>query len=136
MKALVADASVMVDLMLGNIRESVLARVLKDPEYDLHIPALCDVEILEAMRVELVSGRVGPHYALEVLDIYRQLPLTRHEHIGLMPRALGLRHNFTAYDAMYVALAELLEAQFLTADQSLARAVAAHTHVRVAQLSY
>jgi predicted nucleic acid-binding protein len=45
---------------------------------------------------------------------------------------LQLRHNFSAYDATYVALAEQLDAELLTADQRLARAVRAHTSVLVA----
>jgi len=44
---------------------------------------------------------------------------------------LGLRHNFTAYDATYVALAEALGATLLTADLRLARAVRTHTAVDV-----
>ena len=48
-----------------------------------------------------------------------------------MPRILGLRANFTAYDATYVALAERLEASFVTADGRLARAIAAHLDVPI-----
>jgi predicted nucleic acid-binding protein len=42
--------------------------------------------------------------------------------LPLQPRALGLRHNFTAYDAMYVALAEALGVPILTADAKFAGA--------------
>lgn len=54
---------------------------------------------------------------------YADLPLTRHAHLPLIGRILELRNNFSAYDAAYVALAELLDVPFLTADERLARAV-------------
>jgi predicted nucleic acid-binding protein len=57
------------------------------------------------------------------------LPVTRHGHVPLLPRILGLEASFSAYDAAYVALAELLHAELLTADERLARAVRTHTEV-------
>ena len=50
-------------------------------------------------------------------------------HDVLLSRVWDLRHNFTAYDAVYVALAEALEASLLTRDQRLA--AAANRHVQV-----
>jgi predicted nucleic acid-binding protein len=64
---------------------------------------------------------------------YVSLPLTLHSLRPLLRRMLALRDNFSAYDASYVALAELLEAPLLTADGRLARAVGRHLpHVDVA----
>lgn len=51
------------------------------------------------------------------------MPIQRYPHIYLLPRVWDLRHNLTAYDAVYVALAELLEAPLVTRDRRLARAV-------------
>ncbi len=65
------------------------------------------------------------------LDAYLDLPLARHGHAGLMTRALALRDNFTAYDAMYVALAEGLGAELLSADKGLVRAAGHHTDLDV-----
>jgi len=48
--------------------------------------------------------------------------LHRHAHLDLLPRAWKLRENITSYDAMYVALAEALDAPFLTCDAPLAKA--------------
>jgi predicted nucleic acid-binding protein len=62
----------------------------------------------------------------EAVDDYLDLPLARHGHQRLLARALQLRSNFSAYDAMYVALAEQLKADLLTADDGLARAVRSH----------
>jgi predicted nucleic acid-binding protein len=50
---------------------------------------------------------------------------------GLDERVWSLRHNFSAYDATYVALAETLDAELLTADRRLHRATTTHTTCRV-----
>jgi predicted nucleic acid-binding protein len=44
----------------------------------------------------------------------------------LLPRVWDLRHNLTAYDAAYLALAEALEAPLLTRDRRIATAVGHH----------
>ena len=49
-------------------------------------------------------------------------PLTRYPHDVLLERVWELRHNLTAYDAAYVALAEALDATLLTRDRRLATA--------------
>ena len=46
--------------------------------------------------------------------------LRRHSHVNLLGRAWELRDNLTAYDAMYVALAEALDAALVTCDGPLA----------------
>lgn len=48
------------------------------------------------------------------------LPLTPYPHLALLPRIWELRHNFTAYDAAYIALAEALYAPLVTRDRALA----------------
>ncbi len=67
--------------------------------------------------------------AAQAIEDYLDLPISRHGHQRLMDRALALRRNFSAYDAMYVALAELLGAELLTADAALAEAARTHTSV-------
>lgn len=62
---------------------------------------------------------------------YLDLPLTRHGHQTVIGRILALRENFSAYDAVYVALAEGLHGDLLTADDSLARATRSHTTLYV-----
>ena len=50
------------------------------------------------------------------------LNFERYPHTPLLPRIWALRENLTAYDATYVALAEVLEATLLTGDKGLAAA--------------
>jgi predicted nucleic acid-binding protein len=68
----------------------------------------------------------------EAIADYVDLPLSRHGHLALLPRMLELGQNFSAYDAAYVALAEALAAEIVTADDRLGRAVRRYTEVRLA----
>ena len=95
------------------------------------MPALCDIEVAAGLRRALLRDLISVERADQALAHYLMMPLTRHGHQGLLPRIFGLRSNFSAYDACYVALAELLDAQLLTADVRLSRAVRTHTDVGV-----
>jgi len=87
--------------------------------------------VAAALRRLSRSGVLTEDRRDEALTDFVDLPLTRHGHVPLLTRVLALGENFSAYDAAYVALAERLEAVLLTADDRLARAVAAHTSVAV-----
>lgn len=99
--------------------------------HDLHAPSLCDVELMAVLRRGLLAGRLGGARARAALADCLDLPLVRHGHRRLLSRVLELRDNFSAYDAAYVALAEELGAELLTADRALARAARRHTGVAV-----
>lgn len=72
------------------------------------------------------TDRVG-----EALDDLAVLPIARYPTLDLIERVWELRHNFTPYDAVYVALADVLETSLITADRHLALAVPSHTTVKV-----
>ena len=95
------------------------------------MPALCDIEVAAGLRRALLRDLLSVERADRALEHYLILPLTRHGHQGLLPRVLRLRSNFSAYDACYVALTEILGAELLTADERLSRAVRTHTTVGV-----
>ena len=95
------------------------------------MPALCDIEVAAGLRRALLHDLVSAERAQTALGHYLLLPLTRHGHQALLPRMLELRSNFSAYDACYVALAEVLGSDLLTADERLARAVRTHTAVNL-----
>jgi predicted nucleic acid-binding protein len=106
--------------------------VVEDGNNELHVPALCDVEVAAALRRALLAHLIDEARARDALEDYLDLPLTTHGHRVLLQRILALRQNFTAYDAAYVALAEEIHAPVLTADGALARAVPKHTAVELA----
>lgn len=97
---------------------------------DLHAPALCDVEFASALRRALRTGLLSTDRADEALRDYRDLPMTRHGHLGLQSKIIALREHFSAYDAAYIVLAQGLGASLITADERLARAVQTHTELQ------
>lgn len=86
----------------------------------MRVPALCDIEVCNALRKSVHRKAISPAQAEVVLGQYRDLPITRHPHSNLLERILDLRESFTPYDATYIALAELLDADLLTTDEKLA----------------
>ena len=113
----VVDASVLVNALLinGPARARLAAANLQAPE-------LIDAELLSVLRRLALANQLPEQQALQALATAQQLGLRRHASRHLWPRAWELRTNLTAYDALYVALAEQLEAPLLTADSRAARA--------------
>jgi predicted nucleic acid-binding protein len=112
----VIDASVLVNALLvnGSARSRLAAESLQAPE-------LIDAEVLSVRRLVL-AGKLQDGVALQALTVAHQLGLRRHVSRALWLRAWELRLNLSAYDALYVALAEQLQVPLLTADARLARA--------------
>ena len=123
MKPVVLDASALIEYLLRTAASANVGREIEAKDTDLHIPALCDVEVCSGLRRALLQSKLSKGRAEEAVADYLDLPLTRHGHMQLITRILQLRDNFSAYDATYVALAERLGAIFVTADQSLSKAV-------------
>ena len=89
---------------------------------DLHAPHLFDVEVVQALRCLVRAGEVRPDRAEEAIEDLGMLAILRHLHVDLLGRAWELRDNLTAYDAVYVALAEALDAPLVTCDGPLGAA--------------
>lgn len=117
------DASALVEYLLRTETSRRTDIGLWLAKADLHVPALCDVEVASAFRRAMLQGKLSSHRAREAVQDLQDLPLTRHGHLALLPRVLELRNNFSAHDATYVALAEWLEAVLMTGDRPLGRAV-------------
>jgi predicted nucleic acid-binding protein len=128
-RLVVTEASALLEYLLGTERAGPVRNVLRGLDVDLHVPALCDVEVAAGLRRALLHKALSPARATEALEDYVDLPVSRHGHLALMSRIFDLRANFSAYDATYVALAEQLEADLLTADERLSRSVRAHTQI-------
>jgi predicted nucleic acid-binding protein len=113
----VIDASALVNALLvdGTARSRLAAESLQALE-------LIDAELLSVLRRLVLAGKLQNGDALQALATAHQLGLRRFPSRGLWIRAWDLRPNFSAYDALYVALAEQLEVPLLTADARLARA--------------
>lgn len=125
---IVLDSSAAVDFLVGRGHGRwVGERLLEDP--DLHCPHLVDIEVASALRA-LVARRVLPAVAAgEALGDFRELAVRRYSHTPLVGRVWDLRTQITAYDASYVALAEVLDAPLLTTDLRLARSHGHHARI-------
>jgi predicted nucleic acid-binding protein len=118
----VLDASAVIELLLQTKVGRAVAERLDDPAVDLHAPHLLDVEVVQVLRRYVRAGSLTSREAAATLDDLRALDVERHGHEALLDRVWALRENLTAYDAVYVALAEALETTLLTCDSTLARA--------------
>jgi len=119
---IVLDASALIELVLDTpLGQSVAARIA-DPALSLHIPHLADIEVAQVLRRIARDGALRPDEAAVALEDFRALDLERHAHEPLLGRIWELRQNLSAYDAVYVALAESLNTLVLTCDGRLARA--------------
>jgi predicted nucleic acid-binding protein len=118
----VIDASAVVNQLIGGALAASVERHTAQGDEQLHAPHLVDLEVINALR------RLG---ARQPLRDFLELPIERYPHTLFLPRIWELRENFTAYDAMYVALSEVLDAPLLTADWRLAKATRKHTDVEI-----
>lgn len=90
----------------------------------LHAPHLLDVEVASALRALTLGRHLTPGRAQDALSDFDDLLVERWPTTdALRRRSLELRHNVSAYDATYVALAEALGCPLLTRDRRLQRAV-------------
>lgn len=117
---IVLDSSVAIEAVLDT---AVLAelRGRLQPGDSLHAPHLIDVEVLHVLRRKLRHRELTPQRCTEALYDFRSLPIIRYSHHRFIDRVWSLRENVSAYDAVYVALAEMLRVPLLTTDARLAR---------------
>ena len=88
----------------------------------LHVPHLIDSEVASGLRRQVLAEQISAHDGWVALDTWRHLGATRYAVHALLARVWQLRANVSAYDAGYVALAELLDCSLVTADARLSRA--------------
>jgi predicted nucleic acid-binding protein len=126
---IVVDASAVLEALLRTPAASVVERWLFDPAQTLHAPHLLDVEVAQVVRRYAANGQLDAERGRAVLDDLADLPMRRYPHDFLLSRVWELRNNFTAYDAVYIALAEALDAPLLTRDKRLAAAPGHHASI-------
>ena len=116
---LIVDASCLYEVVADGVHaEPVRARLLADP--DQAAPHLVDAEVLGIIRRDRLLGRLDPTAAAQAVEDLRDWPGERYGHQLLLGRAWDLRDRVRSWDALYVALAEVLGATLLTLDRRLA----------------
>ena len=128
---IVVDASALLEALLQTSAAEAVRRRLFAPNQTLHAPHLLDIEVTQVVRRYTMAGELEAEQGRSVLGNLVALPIRRYPHDFLLPRVWELRNNLSAYDAVYVALAEALDAPLLTRDKRLATAAGRHTSVEL-----
>jgi predicted nucleic acid-binding protein len=118
---IVLDASVVVELLTNGILADAIREEFAGREESFLVPDLMEVEVISAIRRLVAGQRIDAHRTAEFLDELAALPAERYSHTPLIGRIWELRHNFTAYDATYIALAEATNSVLYTCDEKLRR---------------
>jgi len=127
---IVIDCSAVVDaLTAAEDADSLRARMSGE---DLHAPALVDFEVVAALRGLVLGNHLTPGRAEDALTDFDDLTIERWPSSdALRRRTYQLRHNVSAYDAAYIALAEALDCPMLTRDGRLRTSAGHHARVQV-----
>lgn len=113
----VVDAGVIVELVASDLDHHLLG------DEELAAPHLIDSEVTNVLRRLVVRRILSDEQGTLALDGFAHLTLTRFPADWLRARIWEHRHNLSAYDATYVALAEMIGATaLLTTDSRLASA--------------
>ena len=120
---IVVDASAVLEVLLQTPAAPRIEARLFAPAEALSVPHLLDLEVTHVLRRYEATGVIDAQRGQEAIDDLTAWPLTRYPHDLFLGRIWALRHNLTAYDAAYVALAESLAVTLVTCDTRLAASV-------------
>lgn len=129
---LVVDASALIEVLTVDPAEiPALTRRLHDAEW-INAPDLVDYEILNVLRKMVLRGDIDAELATESRTVTRSLRMNRHAmNDGMADRVWQLRHNASAYDASYVALAEHLDMPLITTERRLTEGLRGLTRIAI-----
>jgi predicted nucleic acid-binding protein len=126
----VVDASLVLVLLANRLSDELLRKRLAEPR-TLHAPHLVDAEVTSGVRGLLLGRKLTLERAGEMLADYQTLRIVRHPMSPYLEPVVRLRHNLTAYDAFYVALAETLDVPLLTRDAKLGGSVGHSADIQI-----
>lgn len=127
----VVDASVLANVVGDDGVDGRLARSEVRGVGHIAAPDLADVETVAVLRKRWLAGTISDRRFAMALDDLEAIDLARYPALPFVRRSYELRANVTAYDAMYVALAEALGCDLLTGDHRLAAAPGPRCVIRV-----
>ena len=118
---IVVDASAMVAALIDGGPEGAwaLEKVLSASVASAH---LMPAEVAQTLRREASRRNVSDDVASMAHADLATMPVELFPYLPFATRVWELRRTITAYDAWYVALAEVLDAPLVTLDRKLARA--------------
>ena len=128
---IVVDASAVLEALLRTPAARAVERRLFESSQTLHAPHLLDVEVAQVVRRYAANGEIDVERGRIALADLADFSLRRYPHDFLLSRVWELRNNLTAYDAVYVALAEALDAPLLTRDKRIAASPGHHARIEL-----
>jgi predicted nucleic acid-binding protein len=128
---IVLDASALLEVLLATAAAERVARSIFARGQTLHAPHVIDLEVAQVLRRYRREGEISEVRAMEALRDLQDFPLTRYPHDLFLPRIWELKENLTAYDAAYIALAEVLPAPLVTRDGRIGRSRSHRAEVQV-----
>ena len=131
---IVIDASALIELLLQTQVGQKVEQRISQSDVMIHVPHLIDVEVAQVLRRLVREKEITSNRAEEALLDLRDFGLERHPHDVLLERVWSFRGRLSAYDAVYVAPSEAIDAPLFTTDLRLARAVSDTVTVQTPQL--
>ncbi len=128
---IVLDASAAIDWLLQTGVGQRIERRIYSHRESLHAPHLLDLEVAQVLRRLVREAAISAQRADQAIQDLLSLRVTRYPHFVFLPDIWRLRHNISAYDAAYVALAEKLGATLITRDSRLLSASAQEINVEL-----
>jgi predicted nucleic acid-binding protein len=128
---IVLDASAVVDLLIEPEAETRELRARIRSAGIVYAPHLMDAEVTNTLRRRLLRGQIDQISARRAVRRLAGMRVRWQPHRALLGRALALRDQLTAYDAIYVAMAEATGATLVTRDARLARVTGHRARVEV-----
>lgn len=119
---IVADASVVLEVLLRTKRGLKVETRLLSSKETLHAPHLIDLEVCQVLRRYLMNKDLTADRAAAAVEDFQSIRIFRYPHRIFVDRIWELRSNMTAYDAAYIAVAETIGAPLFTTDKRLASA--------------
>jgi predicted nucleic acid-binding protein len=128
---IVLDASAVVDLLIRPAAETGQLRARIRVAEVVYAPHLMDAEVTNTLRRHLLRGWIDQVSARRAIRRLAGMQVRWRSHRPLLGRALALRDQLSAYDAIYVAMAEVTGATLVTRDARLGRATGHRARIEV-----
>lgn len=128
---IVIDASALANVLADDGGDGQRARAELRLAGEISAPDLVDVETVAILQKRWLAKTISARRFAAAVDDLEAMPIARYPTVRFMRRAYELRDNVTAYDASYIALAEVLGCELLTGDARLARAPGTRCAIRL-----